>query len=107
MALLSEFLRIPWPARWRLALVLALYAAYLPLSGYTAGQVRFDAAQYWELSLKFTQHGHFSLLAFDEPMRGYLGPLLLMPARLLCHVTGWSMLAGAQVLGAGWSALLF
>jgi hypothetical protein len=107
MVRISEFLRAPWPIHWRLALVLALYAAYLPLSGYQPGDVRFDAAQYWELSLKFTQHGHFSLLAFDEPVRGYLGPLLLLPARLLCHFTGWSMLAGAQVLGAGWAALLF
>ena len=107
MALLSDFLCTPWPTRWRLAVVLALYAVYLPLSGYTPGDVRFDAAQYWELSLRFTQHGHFSLLAFDEPMRGYLGPLLLLPARLLCHFTGCSMLRGAQVMGAGWATLLF
>ena len=86
--------------------VLALYAAYLPLSGYTVSQFRFDAAEYWELSLKFTQSGGFSLLAFDAPMRGYLGPLLVLPARLLCHFTGWSMLTGAQVLGAGWAAVL-
>ena len=95
------------PARWRMLLVLALYAAYLPLSGYGINQFRFDAAEYWELSLKFTQKGHFSLLAFDEPLRGYLGPLLIVPARVLCHFTGWSMLAGARVLGAGWAALLF
>jgi hypothetical protein len=107
MALVFDSLRTPWPVHYRFALVLALYAIYLPLSGYTPGQVRFDAAQYWELSLKFTQHGHFSLLAFDEPVRGYLGPLLLLPARVLCHFTGWSMLAGSQVLGAGWAALLF
>lgn len=107
MALVSDFLRAPWPVRWRLALVLALYAIYLPLSGYQPGDIRFDAAQYWELSLRFTQHGRFSLLAFDEPVRGYLGPLLLLPARLLCHFTGCSMLAGAQTLGAGWAALLF
>ncbi|MBO2009127.1 hypothetical protein [Hymenobacter negativus] len=107
MALVSDILRTPWPVRWRLALVLALYAGYLPLSGYGPGDVRFDAAQYWELSLKFTQHGPFSLLAFDEPVRGYLGPLLLMPARLLCHFMGCSMLRGAQVLGMGWAALLF
>ena len=68
------------PTRWRMLLVLALYAAYLPLSGYTPDQFRFDAAQYWELSLKFTQHGGFSLLTFDEPLRGYLGPLLILPA---------------------------
>jgi hypothetical protein len=107
MAIVPDLMRTPWPAWRRLALVLALYAAYLPLSGYVPGQVRFDAAQYWELSLKFTPPGRFSLLAFDEPLRGYLGPLLLLPARLLCHFTGWSMLAGARLLGAGWAALLF
>ncbi|MGY3087511.1 hypothetical protein ACVWYF_000537 [Hymenobacter sp. UYAg731] len=107
MPTISSFLSAPWPARWRVLAVLALYAAYLPLSGYTVGQFRFDAAEYWELSLKFTQKGGFSLLAFDAPLRGYLGPLLVLPARLLCHFTGWSMLTGAQVLGAGWAAVLF
>ncbi|WP_460608374.1 hypothetical protein [Hymenobacter terrigena] len=101
-----SFLSAPWPARWRVLAVLALYAAYLPLSGYTVAQFRFDAAEYWELSLKFTQNGHFSLLAFDAPLRGYLGPLLVLPARLLCHFTGWSMLTGARVLGAAWAAVL-
>ena len=100
-------LRSPWPAPWRVLAALALYAAYLPLSGYGPGQFRYDAAEYWELSLKFTQPGGFSLLTFDEPLRGYLGPLLILPARLLCHFTGWSMLTGARVLGAGWAALLF
>ena len=103
----SSFLRAPWSWRWRVLATLALYATYLPLSGYGPGQFRFDAAEYWELSLKFTPPGGFSLLAFDEPLRGYLGPLLVLPARLLCHVTGWSMLAGARVLGACWAALLF
>ncbi|MDB5270150.1 MAG: hypothetical protein JWP58_3190 [Hymenobacter sp.] len=107
MLINSSFLSAPWPTRWRVLAVLALYAAYLPLSGYTVEQFRFDAAEYWELSLKFTQNGGFSLLAFDTPLRGYLGPLLVLPARLLCHFTGWSMLTGAQVLGAGWAAVLF
>ena len=92
---------------WRGLIALAFYAAYLPLSGYGPGQFRFDAAEYWELSLKFTPPSGFSLLAYDEPLRGYLGPLLVLPARLLCHLTGWSMLSGARVLGAGWAALLF
>ncbi|WP_460615873.1 hypothetical protein [Hymenobacter segetis] len=107
MPIRFSFLSAPWPARWRVLAVLALYAAYLPLSGYTVNQFRFDAAEYWELSLKFTQSGGFSLLAFDTPLRGYLGPLLVLPARLLCHFTGWSMLTGARVLGAGWAAILF
>ncbi len=107
MPQLSPFFHEPWSWRWRVLATLALCAAYLPLSGYGPGQFRFDAAEYWELSLKFTPPGGFSLLAFDEPLRGYLGPLLVLPARLLCHFTGWSMLTGARVLGAGWAALLF
>ncbi|MBH8556733.1 hypothetical protein [Hymenobacter negativus] len=107
MLINSSFLSVAWPARWRVLAVLTLYALYLPLSGYTVSQFRFDAAEYWELSLKFTQNGHYSLLAFDAPLRGYLGPLLVLPARLLCHLTGWSMLTGARVLGAGWAAVLF
>ena len=103
----SSWFRLPWSWRWRVFLALVLYAAYLPLSGYGPGQFRFDAAEYWELSLKFTPAGGFSLLAFDEPLRGYFGPLLVLPARLLCHITGWSILTGARVLGAGWAALLF
>jgi hypothetical protein len=99
--------RQPWPLGWRLLLVLGIYGIYLPLSGYAPGQFRFDAAHYWELSLKFTQGGHLSLLQFDEPLRGYLGPLLILPGRLLCYLTGWPMLSGARVLGAVWAALLF
>lgn len=102
-----SLLQAPWPWRWRLLAALALYAAYLPLSGYAPGQFRFDAAEYWELSLKFTPASGFSLLAYDEPLRGYLGPLLVLPARLLNHFTGCSMLAAARALGAGWAAVLF
>jgi hypothetical protein len=94
------------PLIGRVALVLALYAVYLPLSGYQPADLRFDAGQYWELGLKFFQRGHFSLLNYDEPVRGYLGPLLLQPGRLLCHVLHWPGLYGARVLGAGWAALL-
>ncbi|ALW85941.1 hypothetical protein AUC43_13045 [Hymenobacter sedentarius] len=107
MGQIFSSLRAALATLWRPLVVLLLYAVYLPFSGYTPGQFKFDAAEYWELSLKFTQQGHFSLLAFDEPLRGYLGPLLILPARVLCHVTGWPMLAGARVLGAGWAALLF
>ncbi|WP_345233777.1 hypothetical protein [Hymenobacter saemangeumensis] len=96
-----------WPLAGRLVLVLVLYALYLPLSGYQPQHLRFDAGQYWELSLKFFQQGRFSLLHYDEPVRGYLGPLLVQPGRLLCHLTGWPALRGAQALGAGWAALLF
>ncbi len=96
----------PWPWRWRCGLVLALYAAYLPLSGYD--RLPFDAGEYWGLAATFFKPGlHFSLLNYADPLRGYLGPLLLVPGRVLCYATGWPALAGAQVLGAGWAVLLF
>lgn len=95
-----------WPWRWRCALVLALYAAYLPLGG--DDRLPFDAGEYWRLAATFFGPGlRFSLLNYADPLRGYLGPLLLVPGRVLCYATGWPALAGARVLGAGWAVLLF
>ncbi|MFD1470095.1 hypothetical protein ACFQ48_17840 [Hymenobacter caeli] len=96
----------PWPWRWRCGLVLALYAAYLPWSG--ADQLPFDAGEYWGLAATFFKPGlRFSLLHYAAPLRGYLGPLLLVPGRVLCYATGWPAVAGAQVLGVLWATLLF
>jgi hypothetical protein len=101
------FLRADWPAHWRVLLVAGLYAAYLPLSNFIPADFRYDAAHYWNLSLRFYQHHHFSVLEFDEPLRGYLGPLLIFPLRALCYFTGLPALTGARVLGVGWAALLY
>jgi hypothetical protein len=35
-----------------------------------------DSSEYWGLASTFTVHGHFSLLNFDSPRRGYLLPLI-------------------------------
>jgi hypothetical protein len=110
----QDVVRHFWRGQWaryrpllgRLALTLLLYAICLPLSGYQPADLRFDAGQYWELGLKFFRDGHFSLLNYDEPLRGYLGPLLLQPGRLLTHLLHWPALYGARVLGVGWAALL-
>ncbi|WP_162549828.1 hypothetical protein [Hymenobacter nivis] len=96
----------PWPWPWRCAVVLALYAAYLPLSG--ADRLPFDAGEYWGLAATFFKPGlRFSLLHYSVMLRGYLGPLLLVPVRALCYATGWPALAGAQLMGLGWAVLLF
>ena len=96
----------PWPWRWRCGLVLALYAAYLPWAA--PDRLPFDAGEYWGLAATFFKPGrHFSLLHYAAPLRGYLGPLLLVPARALCYATGWPAGAGALLLGAGWAVLLF
>lgn len=105
-AAVGPVLARPWPWRWRCGLVLALYAAYLPRAGYD--RLPFDAGEYWGLAATFFKPGlHFSLLNYAAPLRGYLGPLLLVPARALCYATGWPAVAGAQLLGAGWAAVLF
>lgn len=36
----------------------------------------YDAANYWALGSSFTVHGHFSLLNYSSPTRGYLFPLV-------------------------------
>ncbi|WP_157886944.1 hypothetical protein [Hymenobacter sp. PAMC 26628] len=96
----------PWPWPRRCAVVLALYAAYLPLSG--ANRLPFDAGEYWGLAATFFGPGlRFSLLHYAVMLRGYLGPLLLVPVRALCYATGWPAIAGAQFMGLGWAVLLF
>ena len=97
----------PWPLAWRLGLVLALYAAYLPFSGYELRHIFYDAGEYWELSTKFFQRGRLDFLGFQGWGRGYMGPLLLLPGRLLCRLTGCSILAASQAMGACWATLLF
>ncbi|WP_141765634.1 hypothetical protein, partial [Hymenobacter coccineus] len=96
----------PWPWPRRCVVVLALYAAYLPLSG--ADRLPFDAGEYWGLAATFFGPGlRFSLLHYAAPLRGYLGPLLLVPVRGLCYATGWPALVGAQLMGLGWAVLLY
>lgn len=99
--------RQPLSLVWRLALVAALYLAYLPFCGYGVAHMRYDAGQYWELALRFIRNGHFSLLNYDASLRGYAGPLLLLPAWALRHLTGWLPLTCTGITGAGWAAVLF
>jgi hypothetical protein len=55
-------------------LVCAVYAVHLFASGYD--RFYYDALRYWQFGDLFTRNGHFSLLAFDYPNRGYSLPLL-------------------------------
>lgn len=49
----------------------------------------FDSYTYWILADSFSQHGGFSLLSFDNPLRGYLLPLINLPLRELADALGW------------------
>jgi hypothetical protein len=56
------------------ALVAGIYAAHLFLSGYD--RFYWDSSEYWDLGKLFGTDGHFSLLSFNYPDRGYFLPLL-------------------------------
>ncbi|MCB2410646.1 hypothetical protein [Hymenobacter lucidus] len=92
-------------AAWVSGGVFLLYCLYLPFSGYS--EMVYDALGYWTLTERFFHAGHFSLLAYDDTLRGYLLPLLNLPAKAIAHFTGAEPLLLTRLMGAGWAALLF
>jgi hypothetical protein len=44
-----------------------------------------DSGSYWQLATTFTHDGHFSLLNFDDELRGFVVPLLIYPLRLVAE----------------------
>ncbi|GAA3997026.1 hypothetical protein GCM10022408_04590 [Hymenobacter fastidiosus] len=82
-----------------------LWLGYLLNSGYEV--IYGDAGTYWELAYRFF-HGHaFSLLAYNDRMRGYAYPLLNVPGAVLAAVLPCAPATAAKVLGAGYAALAF
>ncbi|AYA36670.1 hypothetical protein D3Y59_06130 [Hymenobacter oligotrophus] len=85
---------------------LLLYLGYLPFSGYD--QLHHDALLYWYIAVEFLEPGHrFNFLAFDNSLRGYLWPLLLLPARVVAFFSGVSPIVFTRLIGALIAALLF
>lgn len=93
------------PAAWVSGGVFLLYCLYLPFSGYS--ETVYDALNYWTLTERFFHAGHFSLLAYNDALRGYFLPLLNLPAKAITHFTGTEPLVLTRLMGAGWAALLF
>lgn len=81
-------------------LVAGVYAVHLFLSGYD--QFYYDALRYWEAGQLFDVGGHFSLLSFDYPHRGYALPL---QNRGLQEVASAATLGGVTIVKI-WGALL-
>ncbi|HEY2180662.1 MAG TPA: hypothetical protein VGH09_03220 [Solirubrobacteraceae bacterium] len=82
---------VRWGARSALSAFAIALAATLTI-GLLEGKkpFYFDSGGYWELGETFTQHGHFSLLNFNSPLRGYLLPLINHLLRVLALGLGWS-----------------
>ena len=59
---------------WCFPLVTAVYAVDLGTSG--INRFYADSQNYWDLSQTFDPHGHFSLFAYHDTLRGYSVPLL-------------------------------
>ncbi len=62
-------------------LIVGLFQGARPLYG--------DSGEYWELARTFTQTGHFSLLGFESPVRGYGLPLILYILREFGEGVHW------------------
>ena len=104
----QNFWARPLAVGWQVALVWLLYLIYLPLNDFQDGGLKHDAVEYWVLAVKFQrQHQSFSLLYYDDSLRGYVGPLLMFPALAFRFFTDCSMLTAAKVLGSVWAAILF
>ncbi|MDO7846732.1 hypothetical protein Q5H92_10220 [Hymenobacter sp. M29] len=102
----SWSLKTAWPIARYICLVFVLYLIYLPFSGYN--ELIWDAKQYWEaVSRFFLNKSSFSLLNYNFIFRGYMGPLLVMPVRVVCTVLNLDPMYGSKLIGMVWAAILF
>ncbi|UOQ51159.1 hypothetical protein [Hymenobacter cellulosivorans] len=90
---------------WLTGGIFLLYCLYLPFSGYS--EMVYDALGYWNLTERFFRGGRFHLLAYDNALRGYLLPLLNLPAKAAVHFTGAAPLTLTRLMGAAYAAALF
>jgi hypothetical protein len=66
----------------------------------------YDSGSYWELGQTFTLHGHFSLVNFNSPLRGYLLPLLTHCLREIGAALQWTSSSMAKLFNALTFALI-
>ena len=95
---------------WRLDAAVAMliagaYALYLPFSEYQ--NLYYDAENYWQLGHRFYQNGHFSLLAYDDALRGYCYPLVNFACLVLRKALDWRAVTVVKLLNSVLAGLLF
>ncbi len=66
----------------------------------------YDSGLYWELGESFTKEGHFSLLNFENGIRGYGLPLIYHGLRILDAHLAWSESATVKLFNAAILALI-
>jgi hypothetical protein len=65
-----------------------------------------DSGSYWSLASTFTRDGHFSLLNFHSPLRGYAMALITYVLRSLAHDLRWSGSVVVKLFNAALFALV-
>jgi hypothetical protein len=85
-------------------LVAAAYGIHFLLSGYQG--FYYDATEYWRLGTRFEHNGHFSLVAYDSPWRGYSLPLLNHVLQVLASAAGLTGVTIVKIFGALLAATL-
>lgn len=79
-------------------LIVAMFQGEKPFYG--------DSGLYWALADSFTHAGHFSLLNFESPLRGYALPLIYHLVETFGNGVGWSRSSLAKVLNVTLFALI-
>jgi hypothetical protein len=85
-------------------LVALVYGLHFLLSGYN--RFYYDATEYWQLGERFQHNGHFSLLSYDYPWRGYSVPLLNHTLQVLASAAGLGAVTIVRICGALLAATL-
>jgi hypothetical protein len=86
------------------AAVFSTFAMYLRIFG--DPHFWWDAQQYWDLAAAYGPPGHFSLLHYDNPVRGYSLPLLNRGLATIATHTGMGNVTVVQLFGSLEAALL-
>ena len=80
------------------------YGLHFLLSGYN--RFYHDATEYWQLGDRFDHNGHFSLVAYDNPWRGYSLPLLNHTLHVVAGGAGLGDVTIVKIFGALLAATL-
>jgi hypothetical protein len=100
---------LPWrvrasllPRRWSWSVMLAFGVTFVGTLAVAMlqGEKPFfnDSGGYWQLGTTFTANGHFSLLNYDDPSRGYVWPLIIHGLQALQGDLAWTSSSMAKLL---------
>jgi hypothetical protein len=87
-------------------LLAGAYAGYL-LFGSAYQNLYYDAENYWQLGHRFYQQGRFSLLAYDDALRGYAYPLVNFACLAVRKALDWRAVTVVKLLNAALAGGLF